>query len=155
MKLLTIGFLAFAAVMLSSQIACAGTRGVGEDINSLSRPLAVCEPLPPATDPDFLTHLTAFMNAFCYKTENWQHDAQVRTSDAVHPYVRLWYSPALYKWMTEGRVTNVPDGAMVVKEQYQSPGTEELFRICCSNYYVEASCTECRTPPWWQSGKRG
>jgi hypothetical protein len=119
-KLLTIGFLAFAAVVLSSQIACTATRGVDKDNVSLPRPLAVCEPLPPATDPDFLTHLTAFMNAFCYKTENWQHDAQVRTSDSVHPYVRLWYSPALFKWMTEGRVTNVPDGAMVVKEQYQS-----------------------------------
>jgi hypothetical protein len=95
-KLLTIGFLAFAAVVLSSQIACAATRGVGKDNVSLPRPLAVCVPLPPAADPDFLTNLTAFMNTFCYKTENWQHDAQVRTSDAVHPYVRLWYSPPLY-----------------------------------------------------------
>ncbi len=120
MKLLVIGFLTLAAVAFCWKIADAGTGSGGANDVSFPRPVAACGTLPPATDPDFLTHLTAFMNAFCYKTEKWQHDAQVRTSDAVHPYVRLWYSPALFDWMTEGRVTNVPDGAMVVKEQYQS-----------------------------------
>jgi hypothetical protein len=60
------------------------------------------------------------MNHLCYQKQNWQHDAQVRTSDGVHPYVRVWYSPSLFDWITvKNRTGPVPDGAMVVKEQYR------------------------------------
>ena len=78
-----------------------------------------CASLPPAADSDFLVHLTPFMNNLCYQKKNWQHDAQVRTSDGVHPFVRVWYSPSLFDWITvKNRVGPVPDGAMVVKEQF-------------------------------------
>ena len=40
------------------------------------------------------------MNHLCYQKQNWQHDAQVRTSDGVHPFVRVWYSPSLFNWIT-------------------------------------------------------
>jgi hypothetical protein len=30
-----------------------------------------CALLPPATDPNFLVHMTAFMNNFCYQKQNW------------------------------------------------------------------------------------
>ena len=61
------------------------------------------------------------MNNLCYQKQNWQHDAQVRTSDGVHPFVRVWYSPPLFDWITvKNRTGPVPDGAMVVKEQFQS-----------------------------------
>jgi mono/diheme cytochrome c family protein len=61
------------------------------------------------------------MNAFCYQKQNWQHDAQIRTSDGVHPYVKVWYSPSLWNWLTvDDRQGDVPDGAMLVKEQYVS-----------------------------------
>jgi hypothetical protein len=61
------------------------------------------------------------MNHFCYRKQNWQHDAQVRTSNGVHPFVKIWYSPSLYDWMTiQNRAVPVPDGAIVVKEQFQS-----------------------------------
>ncbi len=59
------------------------------------------------------------MNHLCYQKQNWQHDAQVRTSDGVHPFVRVWYSPSLFNWITvKNRIGPVPDGAIVVKEQY-------------------------------------
>src|SRR5580704_16941624 len=78
-----------------------------------------CATLPPAADPDFLVHLTPFMNHLCYQKQNWQHDAQIRTSDGVHPYVRVWYSPSLFNWITvKNRQGDVPNGAIVVKEQY-------------------------------------
>src|SRR5271167_2000017 len=81
-----------------------------------------CVPLPPAADSDFLVHLTPFKNNLCYQKQNWQHDAQVRTSDGVHPFVRVWYSPALFDWITvKNRVGPVPDGAIVVKEQFVTP----------------------------------
>ena len=81
-----------------------------------------CASLPAATAPNFLVQLTAFMNNLCYQQQKWQHDARVRSSDGVHPYVRVWYSPALFDWITvKNRQGSVPDGAMVVKEQYQNP----------------------------------
>jgi hypothetical protein len=86
---------------------------------SVSRVMAACASLPPASSPHFLEHLTAFMNDFCYQKENWPHDAQVRTSDGVHPFVKVWYSPALFQWMTvQDRRVPVPNGAVVVKEMY-------------------------------------
>ncbi len=92
-----------------------------------SAPLAhgdPCAPLPPAAAPDFLVHLTPFMNHLCYQKQNWQHDAQVRTSDGVHPFVRVWYSPPLFDWITvKNRTGPVPDGAIVVKEQYVTPAS--------------------------------
>ena len=67
------------------------------------------------------------MNHLCYQKQNWQHDAQVRTSDGVHPFVRVWYSPSLFDWITvKNRIGPVPDGAMVVKEQYQGL-TDPMF----------------------------
>jgi hypothetical protein len=80
-----------------------------------------CASLPSASSPGFESLLEKYMNAFCYQKQNWQHDAQVRTSDGVHPYVKVWYSPSLWNWLTVSkRQGNVPDGAMLVKEQYVS-----------------------------------
>ncbi len=80
-----------------------------------------CAPLPAASAAGFEPLLEKFMNAFCYQKQAWNHDAQVRTSDGVHPYVKVWYSPALWNWLTvSGRQGEVPDGAMLVKEQYVS-----------------------------------
>ncbi len=82
---------------------------------------SACSSLPPASSPQFLEHLTAFLNGLCYQKENWQHDAHVRTSDGVHPFVRVWYSPGLFDWMTvKNRNGPVPNGAIVVKEMYIS-----------------------------------
>lgn len=90
--------------------------------SATSETAGACAPLPPAANSDFLVHLTPFMNHLCYQKQNWQHDAQVRTSDGVHPYVRVWYSPLLFDWITvKNRTGPVPDGAMVVKEQFHSP----------------------------------
>ena len=114
---LRMGVIFFAMTILG---ACGN--GSSSAPSSSSAETGACAPLPPAADPDFLVHLTPFMNHLCYQKQNWQHDAQVRTSDGVHPYVRVWYSPSLFNWITvKNRVGPVPNGAMVVKEQYQGP----------------------------------
>jgi hypothetical protein len=119
---LRLGVMFFAMTILG---ACGN--GSSSAPSGSSAPTGVCAPLPPAAEPDFLVHLTPFMNDLCYQKQHWQHDAQVRTSDGVHPYVRVWYSPSLFNWITvKNRVGPVPNGAMVVKEQYQSP-TEPMF----------------------------
>jgi hypothetical protein len=80
---------------------------------------SACRTLPPATSPDFETRLENFMAAFCYRSEGWIHDPNVRTSDGVHPFVKVYYSPTMWRWMTVSRRQgSPPDGAMLVKEQY-------------------------------------
>lgn len=79
-----------------------------------------CAPLPRATSKNFEKRLEAFMNAFCYQKQGWIHDPEVRTSDGVHPLVKVYYSPSMWYWMTTlGRQGDPPLGAMLVKEQYQ------------------------------------
>ncbi len=58
--------------------------------------------------------------ALCYQRQNWEHDVNRRTSQGLHaPFVKLWYSPSLYNWMTvQNRQGPVPDGSIVVKEEY-------------------------------------
>jgi hypothetical protein len=36
----------------------------------------------------------------------------------VHPAVRLYYSPEVVDWLCGGRVTEIPDGAIIVKEMH-------------------------------------
>lgn len=36
----------------------------------------------------------------------------------THPAVRVYYSPSMMKWLIGGRIGAVPDGAMIIKEQY-------------------------------------
>jgi len=89
-------------------------------VGTISSAMA-CSSLPPASAPHFLEHLTTYMNDLCYQQAGWQHDAQVRTSDGVHPFVRVWYSPQLFNWITvKDRQGPLPDGAMVVKEQFST-----------------------------------
>jgi hypothetical protein len=105
-------------LMLVGASACGSSGGAGTGGSSASN---ACAALPPATAPQFLDRLTLFMNHYCYEKEHWQHDAEVRSSDGVHLYVKVWYSPSLFKWMTTGnRQGPVPDGAILVKEEHTS-----------------------------------
>lgn len=79
-----------------------------------------CATLPAASSQGFQQKLQAFMNGFCYR--GWDHDAAVRTSNGVHPWVKVYYSPGMRQWQNVGaRNADVPDGSMLVKEHYQSP----------------------------------
>jgi hypothetical protein len=105
------GIFAFA---LALALPCLGARGIAQ--------AAKCAPLPRASSSNFLPQLTKFLNNLCYQREDWQHDAAVRTSDGVHPFVKVWYSPEIFTWMTVNqRKGPVPNGAVIVKEMYASP----------------------------------
>ena len=56
----------------------------------------------------------------CYQKQRWPHEANRRSSEGLHaPYVKLWYSPQMYRWMTvQKRRGPVPDGSVVIKEEY-------------------------------------
>src|SRR5215467_3245286 len=106
----------FLLLMTPLLWACGG----GSGSSNSPQPIAACRALPPASAPDFLVHLTDFMNHHCYEKQHWTHDAQVRTSDGVHPFVRLWYSKQIVDWIKHNRQGDVPNGAMVVKEQFEN-----------------------------------
>jgi hypothetical protein len=76
-----------------------------------------CGSLPPPNVPGFQALLQTFLDSGCHKT--WVHDPRVRTTNGVHPNVKVYFSPAMWTWMTtNNRVGDVPDGSIVIKEQY-------------------------------------
>ena len=79
-----------------------------------------CATLPSPSAPGFTARLNQFVMALCYQKQNWEHDVNRRTSEGLHaPFVKLWYSPSLYNWMTvQSRRGPVPDGSIVIKEEY-------------------------------------
>jgi len=80
-----------------------------------------CAPLPtPDTSQAFKDRLDKFAEKRCYAKQGWQHDAKNRTSQNIHDtFIKIYYSPVLFKWMDKGgRKGPVPDGAIVIKEEY-------------------------------------
>lgn len=91
-------------------------------------------PLPsgflPARMPAFQAELRSFLSGGKYRTLKWCEDKRLRdtgpfvngVSYGVHPTVKIYYSPAVIKWLVRKDPNQViPDGAMIVKEQYSAP----------------------------------
>jgi len=91
-------------------------------------------PLPsnflPAKLPEFQAQLKSFLTSKKYRTLKWCEDKKLRdtgpfvngVSYGVHPTVKIYYSPAVINWLLKkdsGQA--IPDGAMIVKEQYTAP----------------------------------
>ena len=65
-----------------------------------------CATLPSPSAPGFTALFNRFVMALCYQRQNWEHDVNRRTSQNLHaPFVKMWYSPSLYKWMTDQKPT--------------------------------------------------
>ena len=91
-------------------------------------------PLPstflPNRLPDFQAQVKEFLAAGRYKNLTWCEDKGLRdtgpfvngVSYGTHPTVKIYYSPAVVKWLMRKNPDEViPDGAMIVKEQYPPP----------------------------------
>ncbi|HYV05587.1 MAG TPA: cytochrome P460 family protein [Blastocatellia bacterium] len=85
-------------------------------------------PLPSSMSPDdFHDKLLAFLQNIEYVKLKWCVDKGVRDTGpyvndtylGVHPAVRVYYSPAIMTWLVNGRISDIPDGAMIVKEMYK------------------------------------
>lgn len=74
-----------------------------------------CAPLPPPSTAGFTERLQQFLDTGCHK--QWVQDPRIRTTNGVHPNVKVYFSPGMWNWMGN-RTGDVPDGAIVVKEQY-------------------------------------
>jgi hypothetical protein len=91
-------------------------------------------PLPSALPKSelvaFEKQLFDFLDKGTYDAElHWCRDKGVRDTGpfrngvyyGTHPAVRIFYSPKMIAWLEGGRVGAVPDGAMMIKEQYHPP----------------------------------
>ena len=103
--------------------------------NDLATPIELGQPhaLPlPSTMSvaQFEEQLFKFLNNRDYdKKLNWLKDKGIRDTGpyingkyyGTHPAVRISYSPGIIRWLMNGRVGTIPDGEMIIKEQYQPP----------------------------------
>lgn len=99
----------------------------------------VCAKLPGADQSELYPWLDARCYVKLYEGKTgWARDKRIRdtgpfisagssgltfglTADldfGVHPSVRIYYSPDVMKWLTNGRKGVVPDGGIIVKEMY-------------------------------------
>jgi hypothetical protein len=73
--------------------------------------------------------LFEFLNARRYRDLGWAQDKRIRDTgpyiDGVyygtHPAVRIFYSPEVIAWLADGKRGPIPDGAMIIKEQFEPP----------------------------------
>lgn len=85
--------------------------------------------LPPADFVGIEKKVFAFLQDGDYKTLKWCVDKGVRDTGpyrkgvyyGTHPAVRIHYSPKMITWLANGRRGDIPDGAMIIKEQYTPP----------------------------------
>ncbi|MCA9234508.1 MAG: hypothetical protein KDA44_03505 [Planctomycetales bacterium] len=78
---------------------------------------------------DFEKILFRFLLQRRYVDLGWKRDKGVRDTGpfidnryyGTHPAVRVYYSPGVIAWLENGRQGAIPDGEMIVKEQYPEP----------------------------------
>jgi hypothetical protein len=108
----------------TAQLACLGAME-----NSLPLPTSVA----PSHFVDFEKQILSYLQSGEYKELNWCVDKGVRdtgpsfqgTYYGTHPAVRVFYSPKVMQWLIGGRTGSIPDGAMIIKEQY--PPSARLY----------------------------
>jgi len=111
------------------QMVCTGGQESG-----LVLPSAVAKDPKTANDPAAFQKIVGpFLMNGTYERLGWCVDKGVRDTgpyiDGVyygtHPAVRVWYSPAAATWVINGRTGDIPDGAMIIKEQYSPPSAAQ------------------------------
>ncbi|HEY2169981.1 MAG TPA: hypothetical protein VGJ30_10185 [Candidatus Angelobacter sp.] len=102
--------------------------------------------LPPGEPVEFEKQVLAYLSTLGYRKLGWCEDKWVRDTgpfmkgaDAiVHPPVRIFYSPEVSKWLVGDRQGDIPDGAVIIKEQF-APTPAARYRdipedkLGCSN----------------------
>lgn len=114
--------------------------------------------------------LFEFLNARQYQTLAWPRDKGVRDTGpyidgkyyGTHPAVRVFYSPGVIRWLEGGRVGRIPDGEMIVKEQYAAPAirhqgkTEEELWDSLESWSVMVKDSSASHDGWfWSNPAKG
>ena len=123
-------FLLFAApcvVVLACLLAAAPTPV--EKSFGAGSPLPLPSTFLPDRLPEFQQRLSDFLQHGDYLRLGWSEDKGLRDtgpfiknfSYGVHRTVKIYYSPEIMRWLVDGRTSTIPDGAMIIKEQYPPP----------------------------------
>jgi len=102
--------------------------------------------LQPGEPVEFEQKVLHYLSTLEYRKLGWCEDKWVRDTgpfmkgaDAiVHPPVRIFYSPEVSKWLLNHREGEIPDGAVIIKEQF-APTPAARYRdipadkLGCSN----------------------
>lgn len=83
-------------------------------------------------DFDYEKKVLNYLNTLDYRKLGWCEDKGVRDTGpyinniaaVVHPGVRIFYSPEVSTWLLNGRQGVIPDGAVIIKEQFPNPPAE-------------------------------
>ena len=87
-------------------------------------------PLPHTLrQPEYDKLLLGFLRANRHRFLGWAKDKRIRDTGpyandknfGTHPAVRVYYSPAIIQWLSNGRAGCIPDGAVIVKEMFKAP----------------------------------
>ncbi len=82
--------------------------------------------IPPGEPVAVENQLLAYLNTLEYRNLGWCHDKSVRdtgpliqgTAAVLHPAVHIYYSAEMSNWLVNGRKGDIPDGAVIIKEQF-------------------------------------
>jgi hypothetical protein len=82
--------------------------------------------IPPGEPVAVEQQQLAYLNRLEYRNLGWCHDKSVRdtgpliqgTAAVLHPAVHIYYSPEVSNWLVDGRKGDIPDGAVIIKEQF-------------------------------------
>ena len=102
----------------------------------VTNPCPSAQPVPPGLKlPAFIPpgepvaverQLLKYLSTLDYRSLGWCRDKWVRdtgpliqgTASIVHPAVHIYYSPEVSNWLVNGRKGEIPDGAVIIKEQF-------------------------------------
>jgi hypothetical protein len=109
---------------------------MGAHAQSVANPCPNAQPVPqqlklpsfiPSGEPVAVEkQLLAYLNTLEYRNLGWCRDKWVRDTGPliggvaaiVHPAVHIYYSPEVSNWLIHGRKGEIPDGAVIIKEQF-------------------------------------
>ena len=114
---------------------------------------------------DFEHEMYDFLQTRKYQDLGWAVDKGVRDtgpyikkrSYGTHPAVRVYYSPEIIAWLLNKRVGTIPDGAMMIKEQYEEPAarhhgkSEAELRASLKSWTVMVKDSEGSHDGWFWS----
>jgi hypothetical protein len=117
----------FIVILVATGAACA---------QAVKNPCPNAQPVPPklrlpvnmpAGEPvEFEQDALKYLSSLNYRNLGWCHDKEVRDTGPLiqgtpaisHPAVHIYYSPEVSNWLLNGRKGQIPDGAVIIKEQF-------------------------------------
>jgi hypothetical protein len=122
--------------------------------------------LPPGEPVEFEKQVLAYLSTLAYRNLHWCEDKWVRDTgpymnqnDAiVHPPVRVFYSPEVSTWLANDRQGDIPDGAVIIKEQFGPPPAARYAdippgKLGCSNDWTIMIKNKAATRDGWFWGE--